>query len=234
MLKQVKVLDIKNVYAVNYDARLFLEFLQSNSVSQVFVHFPVPWDKKPHRRVMSVEFINECLRVLKMDGTLELRTDSPNYYEYSKELLSQYTNKSTIVQNQDLGISSKYEDRWKKQGKDIWDLTIYSNEKSKIISINKDFSFDIKNKINVLKLEDKLNLKPIVNEDYFVHFNKVYISQDKSITLLSLTMGSFTKPVSIYLIFKNDTVSYYINEPIPTSANHKAHKLINKLLNEVI
>ena len=233
MLKQVKVLDIKNVYAVNYDARLFLEFLQSNSVSQVFVHFPVPWDKKPHRRVMSNEFIDECLRVLKIDGTLELRTDSVNYYEYSKELLNQYSNKSTIVQNEDLGISSKYEDRWKKQGKDIWDLTIYSNKDSNEISINVDFSFKIQTKIDVLKLEDKLNLQPIVNEDYFVHFNKVYISDDSAISLLSLTMGSFTKPVSTYIIFRNNTVSYYINTPIPTSTNHKAHNLINKLLNEI-
>ncbi len=232
MLKQVKILGLTNVYAINYDARLFLEFMQSNSISRVFVHFPVPWDKKPHRRVMSKDFIDECLRALKVDGSLELRTDSPKYYEYSKELLESYTNnKHTIVKNQDLAISSKYEDRWKRQGKDIWDLTIYSNEISKEISLQKDFSFDIKNKIDLLKLEDRLDFSSIVKDNYFVHFDKLYI-KDENLALLSVTMGSFTKPLSIFIIFQDNNISYFQTKPIPTSPNHNAHKLINTLLNE--
>ena len=233
MLKQVKILGLTNVLAINYDARLFLEFMQSNSISRVFVHFPVPWDKKPHRRVMSIEFINECLRALKVGGSLELRTDSPKYYEYSKELLESYpNNKHTIVKNQELAISSKYEDRWKKQGKDIWDLTIYSNEQSQAITLQKDFSFYLDNKVNVYELENKLNFNPIVKDNYFIHFDKVYIS-NKDLALLSVTMGSFTKPLSIFIIFENDSVKYFQNNPIPTSPNFNAHKLINKLLNEV-
>jgi tRNA (guanine-N7-)-methyltransferase len=232
MLKQVKILGLTNVYAINYDARLFLEFMQSNSISRVFVHFPVPWDKKPHRRVMSKDFIDECLRALKVGGSLELRTDSPKYYEYSKELLESYpNNKHTIVKNQDLAISSKYEDRWKRQGKDIWDLTIYSNEISKDISLQKDFSFDIKNKIDLFKLEERLDFSSIVKDNYFVHFDKLYI-KDENLALLSVTMGSFTKPLSIFIIFQDDNVSYFQTKPIPTSPNHNAHKLINKMLNE--
>jgi len=234
MLKQVKLLDIKNVYAVNYDARLFLEFMQSNSISRIFVHFPVPWDKKPHRRVMSDEFISECLRVLKIDGSLELRTDSPNYYEYSQDLLTHFpSNKSTIVKNENLAISSKYEDRWKKQGKDIWDLTIYSNDNSKKISINKDFSFNINKEINFATLQKNLIKEPIVKDGYFIHFDKLYISSN-TMAILSITMGSFTKPLSIYIQFKNNEVKYFLNEPIPTSSNHKAHALLNKLLKEAL
>jgi len=233
MLKQVKILGLSNVYAINYDARLFLEFMDSNSISRVFVHFPVPWDKKPHRRVMSIEFINECLRALKIDGSLELRTDSPKYYEYSKELLESYTNnKHTIIKNQELAVSSKYEDRWKKQGKDIWDLTIFSNTKSDKIDLNKDFTFNIQDKININLLEEKLNFNPMVKEDYFVHFDKVYISNE-NLAIMSVTMGSFTKPLSIFIIFKDDTISYFQNKPIPTSTNHKAHLLIIEQLNGV-
>jgi len=233
MLKQVKILELTNVYAINYDARLFLEFLQSNSVSRVFVHFPVPWDKKPHRRVMSIEFINECLRALNKNGTLELRTDSPKYYEYSKELLESYiNNKHTIVKNQELAISSKYEDRWKKQGKDIWDLTIFSNENSEEISLEKDFSFNINNKIDVYTLDEKLNFEPMVKEGYFVHFDKVYIS-DENLAIVSVTMGSFTKPLSIFVIFENNLVKYFQTKPIPTSTNYKAHLLINDMINKV-
>ena len=90
VLKQAELQGIENILVINYDARLFLEFLRSNSVGRIFVHFPVPWDKKPHRRVMSPEFISESMRVLKKGGTLELRTDSPKYFAYSYSLLKYF------------------------------------------------------------------------------------------------------------------------------------------------
>ena len=34
-----------------------MEFIESNKVGKIFVHFPVPWDKKPHRRIYSDEFV---------------------------------------------------------------------------------------------------------------------------------------------------------------------------------
>ena len=232
MLKQVKLKDIKNVYAVNYDARLFLEFLQSNSVLKVFVHFPVPWDKKPHRRVMSDEFITECMRVLKVGGSLELRTDSPNYFEYNKELLTHFPSyKSTIEKNKDLAISSKYEDRWKKQGKDIWDITIYAKDVSANIEINKDFTFNIKNNILQEHLENNLSTKAVVKDGYFVHIGHLYIVNENKF-LLHLTMGSFNKPLAKYLLIQNNEITYFQTNPIPTSANQHAHKLINELINK--
>ena len=45
-LKQLELQGITNILIVNYDARLFMEFIKSNKVGKVFVHFPVPWDKK--------------------------------------------------------------------------------------------------------------------------------------------------------------------------------------------
>ena len=234
MLKQVKLKNITNVFAVNYDARLFLEFLSSNSVSRVFVHFPVPWDKKPHRRVMSDEFISECMRVLKVDGSLELRTDSPNYFEYNEELLTHFPEyKSTIFKNQDLAISSKYEDRWKKQGKDIWDVTIYSKDISPEIIINKDFSFNLNCKIDIEKLHKNFIKKPIVKKDFFVHLEHLYITKD-NLCLVHLTMGSFNKPLSKYLVLENENISYFQSNPIPTSPNQNAHKLIKELLNKAM
>jgi len=234
MLKQVKIKGIKNILAVNYDARLFLEFLDSNSVSRIFVHFPVPWDKKPHRRVMSEEFINESMRVLKVGGSLELRTDSPNYYEYNLELLEKFKEyKSTIVKNQPLAISSKYEDRWKRQGKDIWDITIYAKDKSKSIEISKDFSFSKDISIDIDTIKTKLPKKAIVKDGYFIHTEYIYLTKDKTICLLHLTMGSFNKPLAKYIVIKDNDISYFQSNPIPTSANHKAHRLLNDILLEV-
>lgn len=232
ILKQVKLENLTNILVVNYDARLFLEFLQSNSVSRVFVHFPVPWDKKPHRRVISKEFIDESLRVLKINGTLELRTDSLKYYEYSKGLFDDYKEQKVIIEkNQDLQVSSKYEDRWKRQGKDIWDLTIFANENSKQIYIDKSFSFNLKNFV-FSNIKDRLPNKPVVKNGFVVHFEHVF-TIDKVNGLIHLTMGSFNKPLAIYLIITNNEVKYFNSNPIPTSANKKAHRLIENILDGV-
>ena len=51
LLKQLELQNITNILVVNYDARLFMEFIESNQVGKIFVHFPVPWDKKAHRRI---------------------------------------------------------------------------------------------------------------------------------------------------------------------------------------
>ena len=163
VLKQLKLQNIENVLVINYDARLFLEFLKSNTVGRVFVHFPVPWDKKPHRRVMSVEFINESLRVLKIDGTLELRTDSPNYFEYSSSLLDHFKDyPSSIEKNKDLAVTSKYEARWKKQEKDIWDVTIKSTKNSPEVILDDGFDFP---KIgNIDELKEKLSKIETIKE----------------------------------------------------------------------
>jgi len=85
VLKQVKIQNLDNLYILDYDARLFMELIPSNVVKNIYVHFPVPWDKKPHRRIISTSFIEESRRVLKCDGQLELRTDSENYYAYAYE-----------------------------------------------------------------------------------------------------------------------------------------------------
>jgi tRNA (guanine-N7-)-methyltransferase len=169
------------------------------------------------------------LRVLKVSGTLELRTDSPLYYEYSKELYETYNEKSTIVKNQNLEVSSKYEDRWKRLGKDIWDLTIYADKVSPDMKLNKDFSFEVENKLLFNQLVARLPKKPMVQDDFVVHFSYSFEITNKS-GIIHISMGSFNKPLSIYLMVDGAKISYFITLPVPTSANHKAHKLIAQIL----
>jgi tRNA (guanine-N7-)-methyltransferase len=229
VLKQIRIDNIENIFIVNYDARLFLEFIASNSISQIFVHFPVPWDKKPHRRVMSKEFIDESLRALKIDGSLELRTDSPLYYEYSKELYETYCERSEIFKNKNLEVSSKYEDRWRRMGKDIWDLTIYADKISNSIILDKDFSFHGVNKFSFKEIQNFLPLKPIVENDYVVHYTYSFeVSETKG--LVHVSMGSFNKPFCVYIMIDGEKINYFIATPVPTSTNKKAHKLIEKIL----
>ena len=142
VLKQITIKNLDNLLILTYDARLFMELVPSNIVKKIFVHFPVPWDKKPHRRVISTTFIEESRRILKVGGSLELRTDSENYYSYSYETFIAF-NKTTlnINKNRDIAVTSKYEDRWKKMEKNIYDLTMINDEESPELSIDGDFTF---------------------------------------------------------------------------------------------
>jgi tRNA (guanine-N7-)-methyltransferase len=232
VLKQLKIQNITNVLIVNYDARLFLEFLDSNAVGRVFVHFPVPWDKKPHRRVMSIGFINECMRVLKVTGTLELRTDSPNYFEYSSSLLEHFGKyPNEILKNKDLAVTSKYEARWKRQEKDIWDVTITSINESAPVEFKTDFTFN--NKYDLEKIKSSLPKEAIVAKEYLINFEDYYDVNAKSGNeglLVKVTFGSFNRPVTKYLYIENNKAKYFQGEPIRTRINLEAHQKILEII----
>lgn len=230
LLKQLELQNITNVLVVNYDARLFMEFIESNKVGKIFVHFPVPWDKKPHRRIYSNEFVNEALRVLKVSGTLELRTDSRKYFDFCTEVLTNLPKgRITIDINKDLAVSSKYEDRWKKQGKNIYDVVLEAQNIDENINLNFDFSFDFKIDFdNTLKT---IPTKSIIEKDYFIHIEELYtIENSENSGLIKLTMGNFDRPVTKYLYVNEGNISYFQGNPLPTSSNINAHKKLKEIL----
>lgn len=232
LLKQLELQNITNVLVVNYDARLFMEFIESNKVGKIFVHFPVPWDKKPHRRIYSNEFVNESLRVLKIGGTLELRTDSRKYFDFCTEVLTNLPKgRITIDINKNLAVSSKYEDRWKKQGKNIYDVVLEAFDEDENINLNFDFSFDFKIDFNnTLKT---IPTKSIIEKNYFIHIEELYtIENSENSGLIKLTMGNFDRPVTKYLYVNEGNISYYQGNPLPTSSNINAHEKLKEILSK--
>ena len=232
LLKQLELQDITNVLVVNYDARLFMEFIESNKVGKIFVHFPVPWDKKPHRRIYSNEFVNEALRVLKVSGTLELRTDSRKYFDFCTEVLTNLPKgRITIDINKDLAVSSKYEDRWKKQGKNIYDVVLEAQNIDENINLNFDFSFDFK--INFNNTLTTIPTKSLIEKDHFIHIEELYIIENSQNSgLIKLTMGNFDRPVTKYLYVNEGNISYFQGNPLPTSSNINAHKKLKEILSK--
>ncbi|RZV14936.1 tRNA (guanosine(46)-N7)-methyltransferase TrmB [Aliarcobacter butzleri] len=230
LLKQLEIQNITNVLVVNYDARLFMEFIESNKVGRIFVHFPVPWDKKPHRRIYSNEFVNEALRVLKIGGTLELRTDSRKYFDFCTQVLTNLPKgRITIDINKDLAVSSKYEDRWKKQGKNIYDVVLEAWNEDENINLNYDFSFDFEANFN--KIINSIPKKSMIEKNYFVHIEEIYTILEKDNSgLIKITMGNFDRPVTKYILIENKKISYYQGNPLPTSANIDAHKKLIEIL----
>ena len=229
VLKQIELQGIENIWVVNYDARLFLEMLPSNSCEQIFVHFPVPWDKKPQRRVISKSFLSESMRVLEKEGYLELRTDSDNYFWYALEtFFSVPRTEVKIRKNESLEVTSKYEARWLRQEKDIYDIyvkcTEISDPKEEVI----DFNF---NAVKYSKgIEDRLPKKALVFEGYFVHFERIFKVTDKSL-LIKCAFGSFDRPEHKYIFLEEHKCRYFVSPPVKTNVNFQAHqKLAEQLM----
>jgi tRNA (guanine-N7-)-methyltransferase len=229
VLKQIKIRNLKNLTLLDYDARLFLEFIPSNIVGKIFVHFPVPWDKKQNRRVIKSSFTKEALRTLKIDGTLEVRTDSENYFTHTTKIfLENNTLRMKINKNHNNDISSKYEDRWVKQEKNIYDIILYAEENSPNISINNNFSFeDIQ--IDKKRLQTLLN-KKFLYDHSFIHIERIYEINQKHF-LISLTLGSFEQPEHLFLELQNNTIVYYPHLPIPSKINQILHINLKEVLN---
>ena len=225
LLKQITLQELDNIWVVNYDARLLLEMLPSNILDTIYVHFPVPWDKKPHRRVISNFFVQESIRALKKGGELELRTDSQNYYEYSLEVFSSLAkSKFRVEKNIDIAVKSKYEERWRKMDKNIYTLTLESLEESEDRELNIDFS------LNSGNLDAKLPKESLIKEDYFVHFGRKYDRVDKKGYVIECSFGSFNIPEK-KMIVVGDSSYYLPSNPVKSLVNFKAHNTIKGFLN---
>ena len=228
VLKQIELQNLDNIWVVNYDARLFLEMLPSNICEQIFVHFPVPWDKKPHRRVISKSFLSESMRVLGVDGRLELRTDSDNYFWYALETFFSVPKVEVEVRkNEALEVTSKYEARWLKQEKDIYDVYVRSTHVSEEKHGTVDFNF---NDVKYTKdIEKRLPKKALIFDGYFVHFERLYQTSDKSL-FIKCAFGSFDRPEHKYILLEEESCRYFVSAPVKTTVNSQAHqKLIEQL-----
>ncbi|MCK5854290.1 MAG: tRNA (guanosine(46)-N7)-methyltransferase TrmB [Sulfurovaceae bacterium] len=231
VLRQVEIKGLKNIWVVNYDARLLLEMIPSNIMHRIYVHFPVPWDKKPQRRVISKSFLAESMRVLEQGGKLELRTDSHKYFWYALDtFLGEGIAKTSVEirKNEALEITSKYEARWLRQEKDIYDVYVTSAHESELRILDFNFSFNtIKYKENLLT---QLPKEPVIFDDHFIHFERVYRVSQSSI-LLKLAFGSFDRPEHKYIYIDELGTNYFGSNPVQTFTNHKTHLKIEDLLN---
>ena len=221
VLKRIKHEKIDNIKVINHDARLILSKIPSNNLHSIYVHFPVPWDKKEHRRVINSDFINESSRVLKKGGFLHLRTDSENYFSYSlAKFLEVKKTDIEVKKNIPYEIISKYEERWIKMGKNIYDIYMYSLENSKEKIEHFDFSFD--------KKLTNLDFKAKVYNNFIIHIEKEK-KIDENSSLIRATIGNFNRPEHVYII--NSHKPYYFKKPAEIKENYLAHQEMKRLFN---
>ncbi|MGN8391003.1 tRNA (guanosine(46)-N7)-methyltransferase TrmB [Helicobacter pylori] len=231
-LKQIELLDLKNLHILQGDGRLVLESMPNHRCEKIFVHFPVPWNEKKHRRVLSEKFLSEALRVLKSRGFLELRTDDSLYFEDSLKLaLKNFQCEIEIKKNAQIPVVSKYEARWNKLKKDIYDLKIYSLGLDENPTQNHalDFSFDTIT-INKESVGAILKTPKIIKEGYFAHVCNIY--ENKGDFLVELSMGDFDWPVRLFVLLADNKLFYLNKRPLKTLNNHKAHLLLQNILSQ--
>ena len=174
---------LQNIALIATDARVLLSLLPAGCLQRVFLHFPVPWDDAPHRRVISDEFASQIARTLGHSGRFELRTDSEEYFLYAMQKLSPYVQRKageiSHFKNRDAAIASKYEDRWRKMDKDIYDL-IYEN---KTAGRGEPQRFEMEFlKFDAAAIARNFKNFTFKGEDFFVHFEEIfYFDAQKSL-----------------------------------------------------
>ena len=223
--KLVEINKLENIFLCDYDARSFIKNLPLNSLSTIYVHFPIPWDKKPSRRIFSEDFIDSASRVLCANGYLKLRTDSIKYYEFVLLLFHKMELKIENFLNQEISTTSKYEDRWLKMKKDIYDVIYTKKEDTFMDNGKNEFNFDkITRYPNLKYIENKY-----ISKDYgFVKFKRVY-SKDENI-IISVLYGNKYFHENRFIHINNMNISYYPNVQTKHSLNYKLHKIINQIV----
>jgi len=236
-LIEIKKLD--NLILCDHDARSFIKMLPNESINAIYVHFPVPWDKKPKRRIFSDGFISDINLVLKNDAKLMLRTDSDNYYDFVISLFKDLDLNVLINKNKDINISSKYEDRWKKLNKTIYDVIYTKTSKNNAVSINKGFKIaslklelDIKDflkQANLLK--NKMIKLELIKKFGFIKIKEIYTNHNsQERIILHIIFGNETSYENIFLTFhknrNNYIIDYFPNPPSLSSINIELENIL--------
>ena len=89
--EKVKSAELKNVRLAAFNAAYLPERLAPHSVSRIYLNFSDPWPKKGHakRRLTYRAFLDIYKQILTPDGSLFLKTDDLQLFEFSIAELSE-------------------------------------------------------------------------------------------------------------------------------------------------
>lgn len=79
-------------------------FFAPGEVSEVWITFPDPFLKKAkaNRRLTSPRFLDQYRKVLPSGGLIHLKTDSPELYEYTLEVMETYEHAKLLIHQDDI------------------------------------------------------------------------------------------------------------------------------------
>ena len=70
---------------------LITDYFEKDEVDEIWIIFPDPFLKrsKSNRRLTSQVFLNKYRQILKSDGLVNLKTDSPQLYEFTLDTIAE-------------------------------------------------------------------------------------------------------------------------------------------------
>lgn len=120
--------NIKNVAFLRTHIELIQHFFAPGEVSEIWITFPDPQMKKCRKRLTSTRMIALYRDILKENGIIHLKSDSPFLYAYTRAMV-QENNFPVLIDTDDLyhsgidddilGIKTFYEQQWLERGKTI-------------------------------------------------------------------------------------------------------------------
>jgi tRNA (guanine-N7-)-methyltransferase len=83
---------IDNCGILRYCVANGLDFIEKETINEIFYLFPDPWVKKKHnkRRAFNLYFLNEIYRLLEKNGKLYLATDLKEVHQYHLDILKEF------------------------------------------------------------------------------------------------------------------------------------------------
>ena len=89
----VKNLLSKNIYVHFGDALEIIEKINNNTINQIYMLFPDPWQKKKHRkrRLFNEYTFRVIMSIIKKNGLFHFSTDNINYALEAKAVISKVT-----------------------------------------------------------------------------------------------------------------------------------------------
>lgn len=129
--KQVHEQNIKNAAFLRTGIENLEAFFALSEVSEIWVTFPDPQMQHARRRLTASRFLNMYAKLLRPDGTVHLKTDSPFLYTFTRRLITSnnltlhcdtsdlYGSQATQMPEYVTDIRTFYEQQWLGRGKQI-------------------------------------------------------------------------------------------------------------------
>ncbi len=159
--------NMTNVGFLRTNIELITYFFAENEVAEIWITFPDPQMKKANKRLTSTRFMALYRRIMKTDGIIHLKTDSPFLYTYTnllteKNALEVLVNSSDLYNgewvNEILSIQTFYEKQWIGRGLSIKYIQFKLNKENTLIEPEEEIEYDTYRSFNRTRSEETANI----------------------------------------------------------------------------
>ena len=107
--KSVEEQKLKNAAFIRTRVDHLEKLFGPDEIDEIWITFPDPYPGKPRKRLTSPFFLDKYRKILKEDGVIHLKTDDPDFFSYSHEIIRE-ENHHLLLTTEDLYHSGLMED----------------------------------------------------------------------------------------------------------------------------